>query len=181
MSRIIWLANRVLQAAAIVVACAGFSPAKSNDQTFALSDTQDLVLLNVKAKAVEYKGRKAVRLTKDVTKDGFALLRGSDFQDGTIEADIALKLPLRRACECRALSASPSARGQTLHATNSSTCGRETPTQRIKPCAIMSSNTRPSRTSAGTNFAANGLGFTSPTRSCRQRLGRRSRLRSRAA
>src|SRR2546429_6628752 len=42
-------------------------------------------------------------------------------------------------------------------------------TQRIKPCAIMSSNTRPSRTSAGTNFAANGLGFTSPTRSCRQR------------
>src|SRR5437762_1920863 len=54
MSRIIWLANRVLQAAAIVVACAGFSPAKSNDQTFALSDTQDLVLLNVKAEAVEY-------------------------------------------------------------------------------------------------------------------------------
>src|SRR5437879_9678448 len=92
MSRIIWLANRVLQAAAIVVACAGFSPAKSNDQTFALSDTQDLVLLNVKAEAVEYKGRKAVRLTKDVTKDGFALLRGSDFQDGTIEADIALKI-----------------------------------------------------------------------------------------
>jgi len=69
-----------------------FSPAKSNDQTFALSDTQDLVLLNVKAEAVEYKGRKAVRLTKDVTKDGFALLRGSDFQDGTVEADIALKI-----------------------------------------------------------------------------------------
>src|SRR2546429_5418517 len=96
MSRIIWLANRVLQAAAIVVACAGFSPAKSNDQTFALSDTQDLVLLNVKAEAVEYKGRKAVRLTKDVTKDGFALLRGSDFQDGTIEADIALKITDRK-------------------------------------------------------------------------------------
>src|SRR6266571_4737568 len=92
MSRIIWLANRVLQAAAIVVACAGFSPAKSNDQTFALSDTQDLVLLNVKAEAVEYKGRKAVRLTKDTEKDGFALLRGADFQDGAIEADIALKI-----------------------------------------------------------------------------------------
>src|SRR5437762_792152 len=92
MSRIIWLANRVLQAAAIVVACAGFSPAKSNDQTFALSDAKDLVLLNVKADAVEYKGRKAVRITKDTEKDGFALLRGTDFQDGVIEADIALKI-----------------------------------------------------------------------------------------
>src|SRR5207248_9978332 len=45
----------------------------------------------VQAEAVEYKGRKAVRLTKDAQKDGFALLRGTDFQDGTIEADIALK------------------------------------------------------------------------------------------
>src|SRR6266550_8259587 len=92
MSRIIWLANRVLQAAAIVVACAGFSPAASNVQTFALSDTKELVLLNVKADAIEYQGRKAVRLTKDTEKDGFALLRGADFQDGAIEADIALKI-----------------------------------------------------------------------------------------
>jgi hypothetical protein len=57
-----------------------------------LSDTQDLVLINVKADAVEYKGRKAVRLTNDTKKDGFALLRGTDFQDGTIEGDIALKI-----------------------------------------------------------------------------------------
>lgn len=66
-------------------------------QTFALSDTKDLVLVNVKAEAVEYKGRKAVRITKekDTAKsdfDGFALLKGTDFQDGTIEADIALKI-----------------------------------------------------------------------------------------
>jgi hypothetical protein len=33
-----------------------------------------------------------VRLTKDTGKDGFALLRGADFQDGSIEADIALKI-----------------------------------------------------------------------------------------
>src|SRR6516165_7867948 len=92
MSRVPWPMNRALEAAAIVLACASFSQAKPNDQTFALSDTRDLVLLNVKAEAVEYKGRKAVRLTKDVEKDGFALLRGSDFQDGTIEADIALKI-----------------------------------------------------------------------------------------
>jgi hypothetical protein len=61
-------------------------------QTFALSDTKDLVSLNVKADALEYKGRKAVRLTYDKERDGFALLQGADFQDGTIEADIALKI-----------------------------------------------------------------------------------------
>jgi hypothetical protein len=66
-------------------------------QTFALRDTKDLVLIHMKADSVEYKGRKAVRLTKDKDAgksdfDGFALLRGTDFQDGTIEADIALKI-----------------------------------------------------------------------------------------
>jgi hypothetical protein len=69
-----------------------FARAASNVQTFALSDTKELVLLNVKADAVEYQGRKAVRLTKDTEKDGFALLPGTDFQDGVIEADIALKI-----------------------------------------------------------------------------------------
>ena len=66
-------------------------------RTFALSDTKDLVLVNVKAEAVDYKGRKAVRITKDKDTakrdfDGFALLKGTDFQDGAIEADIALKI-----------------------------------------------------------------------------------------
>jgi hypothetical protein len=71
---------------------ASFAQAASNVRTFALSDTKDLALVNVKADAVEYKGRKAVRLAKDTGKDGFALLQGTDFQDGTIEADIALKI-----------------------------------------------------------------------------------------
>jgi hypothetical protein len=31
------------------------------------------------------------RLTKDTEKDGFALLQGTDFQDGAIKADTALK------------------------------------------------------------------------------------------
>jgi hypothetical protein len=66
--------------------------ASSDSQTLALSDTTDLVLVNVKADAVEYKGRKAVRITKDTEKDGFALLRGTEFQDGIIEGDIALKI-----------------------------------------------------------------------------------------
>ena len=60
-------------------------------QTFALEDTKGLIERNVKLESVEYRGRKAVRLTKE-SEDGFALLPDTDFQDGTIEADIALKV-----------------------------------------------------------------------------------------
>ena len=89
--------RRTLRVVATAVGLASFGHATSNAQTFALSDTKDLTLINVKAEAVEYKGRKAVRITKDKDTakgdfDGFALLKGTDFQDGTIEADIALKI-----------------------------------------------------------------------------------------
>lgn len=84
--------SKTLKAFAVLLVCATFGQAPSQAQTFALSDTKDLFLLNVKADAVQYKGRQAVRLTKDVENDGFALLRGADFQDGTVEADIALKI-----------------------------------------------------------------------------------------
>ena len=63
----------------------------SGVQTFALDETKGLIERNVKLESVEYQGRKAVRLTKE-SEDGFALLPDSDFQDGTIEADIALKV-----------------------------------------------------------------------------------------
>lgn len=79
-------------ALAIGLAESSFGQTTSKIQTFALSDTDDLVLVNVQAEAVEYNGRKAVRLTKKTEKDGFALLQGTDFQDGTIEGDIALKI-----------------------------------------------------------------------------------------
>jgi hypothetical protein len=92
MSRVPHIGSRHLEVFAILLACAGFSFAQavSNVQSFALSEIKDLVLLNVKAEAIEYKGRKAVRITTE--KGGFALLRDTDFQDGTIEADIALKI-----------------------------------------------------------------------------------------
>jgi len=62
-------------------------------QTFALTDTTGLIAKNVDVKAVEYKGRKAVLVTPAANqRDGFALLPGTDFQDGTIEADVALKI-----------------------------------------------------------------------------------------
>jgi hypothetical protein len=70
----------------------------SNAQTFALTDATALVPVNVKAAAAEYKGRKAVFITRDApktrdeAKDGFARLKDVDFQDGTIEGEIALKI-----------------------------------------------------------------------------------------
>src|SRR5689334_3627997 len=97
MSRITQLGSMAAGVFAIAVLWAGGGQATPEARTFALSDTKDLVVLNVKAEAVEYKGRKAVRITKekDTAKgdfDGFAFLKGTDFQDGTIEADIALKI-----------------------------------------------------------------------------------------
>ena len=91
MTRNNWWGSRAVACAAVLVAWGGFGGVGARAQTFALTDTKDLTLINVKADAAEYKGRRAVRLTKDTEKDGFALLRGTDFQDGTIEADIALK------------------------------------------------------------------------------------------
>jgi hypothetical protein len=63
-------------------------------QSFALADTKDLVLApGVKAEAVEYRGRKAVRLTKDAADEpALAYIHGTQFRDGTIDVDIATKL-----------------------------------------------------------------------------------------
>ncbi len=61
-------------------------------QTFPLTGAQDLVGLKVKIEAVEYKGRKAVRVTKESEGEGLAMLRDIQFEDGTIEADVAVKL-----------------------------------------------------------------------------------------
>src|SRR5262249_8351415 len=96
MHRIISIGSMPLKVFAISLAIVSFTcnsfaqDAASNVQTIALSDIKDLVLLNVKADAILYKGRKAMRITTE--KGGFAFFRGMDFQDGTIEGDIALKI-----------------------------------------------------------------------------------------
>jgi hypothetical protein len=61
-------------------------------QTFPLAGTQDLEERNVKVEAVEYKGRKAVRVAPLGQTEGLAFLRAAEFADGTIEADVALKV-----------------------------------------------------------------------------------------
>ena len=76
----------------MLLAAAGFGQAVPEVQTFALTETAGLVERKVKIEAVEYMGRKAVRVTNDPGEDGFALLKGTNFQDGIIEADLALKV-----------------------------------------------------------------------------------------
>jgi hypothetical protein len=61
-------------------------------QRFPLTDSAGLTAPNVKTEAVTYLGRKCVRVTvAGEDREGLALLPGTDFQDGVIEADIALK------------------------------------------------------------------------------------------
>ena len=74
----------------LVPAC--FAQTTPTSQTFPLTDTAGLIPRNVKVSAVEYKGRKAVLVTNTGQDDGFALLPGVDFQDGTIEADLAVQI-----------------------------------------------------------------------------------------
>jgi hypothetical protein len=66
----------------------------ANVQNFPLVNPSGLDLRGVKAEPIEYLGRKAVRLTIESQSldDGLAFLPGADFQDGTIEADIAVKI-----------------------------------------------------------------------------------------
>ncbi|WP_321476429.1 hypothetical protein [uncultured Paludibaculum sp.] len=60
-------------------------------QSFPLADGEALTAEKAKVEAVEYKGRKAVRLTAGAGGGGYALLKGVEFQDGIIEADVAVK------------------------------------------------------------------------------------------
>jgi len=69
---------------------ANIEPDAPPSQTFALADTKDLVEQDVKAEAVEYRGRKAIRLTTQA-EDGLAFVQGTQFRDGTIDVDVATK------------------------------------------------------------------------------------------
>lgn len=63
-------------------------------QSFPLNDATGLVAHNVKFEPATYQGRRAIRITTATPNDdaGFALLPGTDFQDGTIDVDLAVKL-----------------------------------------------------------------------------------------
>jgi hypothetical protein len=64
-------------------------------RTFPLDTATGLEANNAKVEAVAYQGRKAIRLTTDAPDDAiFVPLPGSDFQDGVIEADVAVKVTM---------------------------------------------------------------------------------------
>lgn len=66
----------------------------AREQVFPLTDIKGLApTKNVMVEATEFKGRKAVKVTKQPNSgDGGLLLTGTDFQDGTIDADVAVKV-----------------------------------------------------------------------------------------
>jgi hypothetical protein len=84
-----WLTSIALTAAAATCLPAQAPPAV---QSFPLTDATGLAAPKTKLEAVDYLGRKCVRVIAE-SEDGSGLvpLPGTDFQDGTIEADIALK------------------------------------------------------------------------------------------
>src|SRR5258705_3413362 len=83
----------LLNCSALMVLAAGCLFAQMpRVQTFPLRDTTGLIAPKVKPEAVTYLGRASVRITMDGDDhEGLALLPGTDFQDGVIEVDIALK------------------------------------------------------------------------------------------
>ena len=96
MLRIAQTGRRALRELGILLVCFGVIQGQPKVQVFSSDNVADLALLKAKADVVEYKGRKAIRLIKEMGMgmgtDGLAMLPGTDFQDGTIEMDIALKL-----------------------------------------------------------------------------------------
>lgn len=76
-----------------VLTCCLSAQALASVQTFALRDARGLVAPDTKAEAARYLGRDAVRITMTgEDHHALVLLPGTDFQDGVIEADLALKM-----------------------------------------------------------------------------------------
>src|SRR5271165_6372131 len=88
------MVKRWLNSSAVTVVAAGclFAQTPLRVQTFSHRDATGLIAPKAKAEAVKYLGHKCVRITMEGDdRDGLALLPGTYFQDGVIEADIALK------------------------------------------------------------------------------------------
>jgi hypothetical protein len=76
----------------MLVAGYPFAQTPGRVQIFPLRDTTGLSAEKVKTEAVKYLGRESVRImVEGDDRGGLTLLPGTDFQDGAIEADIALK------------------------------------------------------------------------------------------
>src|SRR4051794_27892701 len=83
---------RMLTGAVGLFMSAGFGHAAQKAQSYALTGADETVAWKVKVEPAEYKGRKAVRVIKNAFDEGIAFVKGTDFQDGTIEMDVAVKV-----------------------------------------------------------------------------------------
>jgi hypothetical protein len=78
--------------------CSAFSrDAKPPATRFRLDSLEGLEIINIKAEVAEYRGRRAVRLVRrddagaeaNAENESLAILKGTDFKDGIIEAEVA--------------------------------------------------------------------------------------------
>ncbi|HEX7677337.1 MAG TPA: hypothetical protein VF713_04390, partial [Thermoanaerobaculia bacterium] len=86
--------QRWVTCSAVTVLAAGslFAQTQPQVRTLPLTDAAGLAAPKAKTEAVTYKGRKCARITVEGDDhEALTLLPGTDFQDGVIEADIALK------------------------------------------------------------------------------------------
>jgi len=83
----------VRNAVLLLMSSSVFAQTPPHVQTFSLRDAANLFAPKTKTEAVTYLARKCVRMTVEGEDNaGLVLLPGTDFQDGVIEADIALKI-----------------------------------------------------------------------------------------
>jgi hypothetical protein len=150
-------------------------PTTQAAQSFALTDGNDLIVTGGKAETVEYQGRKSVRLTTQSKEDVFAFLKGIQFQDGTIEADIAMKVTTPPGVRM------PGFLGIAFRARTDGShydlfyFRPAIPMPKIRRCGTTPCNTSLRQGSIGTSYAENGRGFTNPMRICSLKDGTRSR------
>ncbi len=83
--------NRAYVSALVLAVVGSAAGQMSSVQSFPLDTVAGLDAHDVKVVPAEYLGRKAIRLTMDKQDGGLVVLKGSDLQDGTIEADLAVK------------------------------------------------------------------------------------------
>jgi hypothetical protein len=82
----------------VLFCCSAFGRgAKPPATTFRLDSLEELEIINIKAEVAEYRGRRAVRLVRrddagaeaNAENESLAILKGTDFKDGIIEAEVA--------------------------------------------------------------------------------------------
>ncbi|MEO8061651.1 MAG: family 16 glycoside hydrolase [Pseudomonadota bacterium] len=88
-SRLLSLAVALLALATVVGVQAADLPSA---QVFNFADVEGISEHGVTVSTGEYRGRKALRMVQPARGDGFALLPGVNFQDGIVEADMAIEI-----------------------------------------------------------------------------------------